>query len=81
MAHTVKYKLYPNEGDIEMPYCYVNAYHMVISNLPVGGGPSMVIKGWKELTGSNLKLSYNDTLFTVTFASEADELFFRLKYS
>jgi len=81
MAHTVKYKLYPNEGDIEMPNCYVNAYHTVISNLPGGCGASMVIKAWKELTGSTLKLSYNNTLFTVTFASEADELFFRLKYS
>lgn len=81
MAHAVKYKIYPNEGDIEMPICYVNAYHTVISNLPVGCGPKMIINAWKEVTGSTLKLTYNQTVFNVTFASEADELFFRLKYS
>lgn len=75
MTHTVKYKLFPNEGDVEMPECYVNAYHTVCDSRSM----ESVEEAWKRITGSTLKLT--DNMLKVTFATEADELFFRLRYS
>lgn len=77
MTYTVKYKLFPNEDDAEMPECYVNAYHAVCDSR----GMESVEKAWKRITGSTLKLTYNKTVFNVTFATESDELFFRLRWS
>jgi hypothetical protein len=81
MTYTVRYKIYPLEGDAEMPDCYVNAYYTVTGKLPAGCGPEMIIKAWKEVTGSTLKLTYNQTVFKVTFASEADAMWFKLRWS
>lgn len=77
MVHTVKYKLYPNENDLMMPECYVNAYHAVNDLRRF----ESIEHAWKRITGSDLKLTYNKTVFNVTFATEADELFFRLRWS
>lgn len=76
MSHTVTYKMFPDENDPYLPECYAKAYHAAAS---VSKSSKEIPKVWNNLTGSKLKLT--SRTITVTFPSEADEVFFRLKWS
>lgn len=80
MSYTVRYKIYPNDDDPILPECYVKAYHACGTSL-ISGGVKEVEKNWKELTGSTLRLTHDQTIFKVTFASEADAAWFMLRWS
>lgn len=82
MTHVVKYKLYPGPNDPYLPFCYANAWNKVC-DASIGAGYSALarnrMKLWKEMTGTELEMT--DKLFIVTFASEADESLFALRWS
>jgi hypothetical protein len=68
--------MFPNDNDPILPECYAKAYHEAAAAATHSKEVSNV---WKNLTGSELKLT--SRTITVTFPSEADEVFFRLRWS
>lgn len=78
MSHIVKLKRYPNDNEPYFPECYINAWHESCEQTHEPNNKA-ILKTWKKLTGSQLKLT--ERLFIVTFPSEHDELVFRLKWS